>query len=64
MYTINIFEIALLAQQVQIEEIKSTTTGVHEAIGYKDGKRMTWNSQGECFQNKVARPEFNLKLNN
>jgi len=25
---------------------------------------MIWNSQGECFQNKVAKPEFNLKLNN
>jgi len=64
MYTTNKFETALLAQQVHIEEIKSTATGVREAIGYKDGKRMIWNSQGECFQNKVAKPEFNLKLNN
>lgn len=59
-YTIQQFETALFAQGAQIEDIKTPNRFVREASGFMNGKRMIWNSNGECFQNRVAKPEFNL----
>jgi len=61
-YTIQQFETALLAQEVQIEEMKSPDKFIREAIGYKAGKRLTWNEKGECFFHKTRMPENDLKF--
>jgi len=61
-YTIQEFETALLAQKVQIEEMKSPKKFIREAIGYKDGLRLTWNAKGKCFFNKKRKPEYDLKF--
>jgi len=63
MFTTNKFETALLALKVQIEEIKTPNGKVREAIGYKDGKRLTWNENGQCYFHKVRMPENDLKFN-
>jgi len=60
MYTNNQFETALLKLKVQIEETKMPKGYVREAIGYKDGKRLTWNESGQCFFHKVRMPENDL----
>jgi hypothetical protein len=62
MHTTNQFETALLAIKVQIDEIKTPNGKVREAIGYKDGKRLTWNESGQCFFHKVRMPENDLKF--
>ena len=62
-YTTQQFETALLAQKVQIEEMKSSEKFIREAIGYKDGLRLTWNAKGECFFSKKRKPEYDLKFN-
>jgi hypothetical protein len=63
MYTTTQFETALLALEVQIEELKTPNGKVREAIGYKDRKRLTWNERGQCFFHKVHMPENDLKFN-
>lgn len=62
-YTIQQFETALLALGVIIEEMKSPEKFIREAIGYKDGLRLTWNAKGECSFRNVRKPEYDLKFN-
>jgi len=64
MYTINQFENALIAINVQIQELKTLKSKVREAVGYKDGKRLTWNEQGQCFFYTKRLPDNDLKFNN
>ncbi len=63
MYTTNQFEIALVAINVLIEELKTPNRNVRQAIGYKDGKRLTWNEKGECSFHTTRMPEYDLKFN-